>query len=547
MTVCSTASLRAVAPTLDWSPAELVTVEGVEIVQTGIEYPLASGPHTFTTEDLADAVEAQGDPAIKAPRLRLGHEGLNDPNWDGEPAVGTVANLRLDQGGHLIRGDYTGVPEWLANVLPSAYPGRSIDGELGVVTNTGHEWRLVITGLALLGVRWPGVSTLEDIRALYSKEGPEGLVVYTTEEEVLAGRAGRLAARIDVSAIEKQYYQQLDADHFWWWIRGHYQSPDELIVEDESTGDLYRVPYTVDGEKRAATFGDPVPVFEEFIDAPQDKAAKEEATASLLAAKKFTHKQVSLYATRDESRKDNEVAGEAATAPVIDPTALRALVGLGSDATDEQLNEALQAAGMIYNPTGPSNAPGAESPGTTDSGTQVAGSDIPDVTGPSGSNKNDPAVAAPTQSPVTAGVRTVDEAAYQQLVADAALGRSAYTRQQTEDRDRAVSAAIQQGRIPKSREDHWKQQWDKDPEGTRTLLTASADKGGLAPGLIPVSELGGTTPDTETSEPDDAYPAEWLPEVAARKAQQAAQAAALAAAGVLPPVHPNAHLMRRGM
>jgi len=389
---------------------------------------------------------------------------------------------------------------------------------------------------------------LEDIKALYSKEGPDNLVVYTTEEEVLTGsRTGRLNARMDVSAIEKQYYQSLDGDHFWWWIRGHYQDPDELVIEDESTGDLYRVPYTVDGQKREATFGDPVPVFEEFIDKPQDKKAKEEATASLLRAKKLTHKEVSLYASRDESRKDIEVAGEAATTPTIDQAALRALVGLGDDATDEQLNEALTAAGIIYNPTGAgsSGAPGSESPGTTDSGSQAAGNNIPDVTGPSGSNTNDPAVAAPTQSPVTAGVRTVDEATYQQLVADASMGRQAYTRLATEDRDKIVSAAIQQGRIPKSREAHWAAQYDKDPEGVTVLLTAAADKGGLAPGLIPVTELGGAGADTESSEPDDAYPAEWLPEVAARNARLAAQQAA-ANNGLVPP-HPNATIMRRGM
>src|SRR5262245_35657764 len=80
--------------------ADLVDVEDVEIVQTGIEYQLASGPKTFTVDDLRDAVDSQGDPAIKRPRLKLGHVadlGLLD---DGQPAIGTVAGMRLEQGGN---------------------------------------------------------------------------------------------------------------------------------------------------------------------------------------------------------------------------------------------------------------------------------------------------------------------------------------------------------------------------------------------------------------------------------------------------------------
>jgi hypothetical protein len=136
--------------------ATLVDVEGVEIVQTGIEYNLASGPKTFTQEDLRDAVESQNDAAIKAPRLKLGHVANIGLLADGQPAIGTVGNLRLEKDGHLVVGDYLGVPEWLAKVLPSAYPARSIEALTGVKTNTGHTWNLVITDLALLGVVWPG-------------------------------------------------------------------------------------------------------------------------------------------------------------------------------------------------------------------------------------------------------------------------------------------------------------------------------------------------------------------------------------------------------
>src|SRR5215475_1084129 len=108
------------------APPNTTTVKDVEIVQTGIEYPLATGPATFTTEDLSDLVESQGDPAIKAPRLKLGHTADLGLLADGQPAIGTLGNLRLEQDGHLVVGDYIGIPTWLAAVLPSAYPARSI-------------------------------------------------------------------------------------------------------------------------------------------------------------------------------------------------------------------------------------------------------------------------------------------------------------------------------------------------------------------------------------------------------------------------------------
>lgn len=538
--------LRAVASTV-LEQGDLVSVEGVEIVQTGIEYPLASGPHTFTVEDLQDAVDAQNDPAIKQPRLRLGHEGLNDPDWDGEPAIGVVSNMRLEQSGHKIVGDYENIPEWLALALPSAYPGRSIDGEVGVVTNTGNSWGLVITGLALLGVRWPGVSTLEDIKALYGKEMPDSVKVYTTEEvdEVTVAAAGApVSARIDVDVIRRQYYSSLEGSESWsMWIRGQYQDPDELIVEDESSGELYRVPYTISGQE--VTFSDKVAVLEEFVDKPQKKEEMAAAVRATMFGINLVRKPTAVYASREESRKDIEVTGSTVTTP--DPKALRALVGLGEDATDEALNTALEAAGLIFKPgqTGGDKAPGAESAGSSAVGAGQPGA--PDVTGPSGSDKNDPAVAAPTQSqaaPVTAGLRTMDEATYQTLMAGAQAGSAALARFNNSDRDGAVTAAIQAGKIPKSREAHWKDAWDKDPEGTKILLTAAADKGGLAPGLIPVGpEVGGVPADGGDPNADDAYPPEWLPEVAARKA---ALAASQQGGVFAQPAHPNAGLMRRG-
>jgi hypothetical protein len=488
----------------------LVNVLGKEIIQTGIEYPLSSGPATFTTEDLADAVASQDDPAIKSPRLRLGHEGLDDPAWDGEPAIGTLGNLRLAQEGHLIVGDYMGIPDWLAKVLPSAYPACSIDGQMGVETNTGHNWRLVVTDLALLGVRWPGVSTLEDIKALYSTSGPDNVTIYATEEEVMAG-TGTVTARTDVDDVRRQFYNQLESGQYWWWVRSQYYDPNELIVEDEESGELYRVPFTTndDGE---ASFDDPVAVRIEYEDKPV-KEQPEETKAAILAGLVFSRQPAKVFASRDDSRKDVTVAGTATS--TVDPAVLRQAFGLTAEATDEELSAAMGEAGFVAPPgqEGSPVAPGSEQPGTTD--TSASSGDGGDNQAPANSG-GDPANAQPTTPP--SGAVMVDAARLASLEARAARGDQALTRFEHQDRDSVINAAISAGKVPKSRESHWQTQWGTDPEGTRHLLTASVDKGGLAPGLIPVTEVGSSPGDGSLD--DSGYPAEWLPEVAAAQAQQ---------------------------
>jgi hypothetical protein len=156
-------------------------ITGVPIVTTGIEYPASTGPVTFTAEDLIDIVESQSDPAIVSPRLKLGHTDPRFNSLDGEPAFGIADNVRLSVDGQTVLCDYVGVPDWLADVMPTAYPNRSIEGNWDVETVTGHKYRFVMSAVALLGVIWPGVSTLDDLEIALSDSGPEGVTVEASE------------------------------------------------------------------------------------------------------------------------------------------------------------------------------------------------------------------------------------------------------------------------------------------------------------------------------------------------------------------------------
>jgi hypothetical protein len=259
---------------------ELVTVADVSLAETGIEYPVSTGTITLTEDDLADMVAAQDDPAIVAPRLKLGH---TDPRFnvvllDGEPAFGTAQNLRLSDNGQTVLADFVGVPKWLADILPSAYPNRSIEGNWDVETVTGHKWRFVCTDVALLGVIWPGISTLDDLQAAYSTDGPEGVEV----TEVAAAAQGiswsrllngALSASTNLEDVRRSFYDEVatqENGRYWWWVRAVLLDPDELIVDDDDGG-LYRIPFAVNGDE--VTFDDPILVKIEYVDAPVTAAS----------------------------------------------------------------------------------------------------------------------------------------------------------------------------------------------------------------------------------------------------------------------------------
>lgn len=92
-----------------------------------------------------------------------------------------------------------------------------------------------------------------------------------------------------------------------------------------------------------------------------------------------------------------------------------------------------------------------------------------------------PTPPAPT---LPAGVVAVEQATLEELRAQAQLGSDAHARQQSEDRERLVAAAVADGRVAPARRQHWLAQLVADPGAADTL--ASLEKG-----LIPVGpEIG---------------------------------------------------------
>jgi hypothetical protein len=483
----------------------LVTIPDVPIVEVGMDYPAMTGPVTFTFEQMRDAVVAyQNDDAIVAPRLKLGH--INQVFKAGDmPAVGLAENLRLENDGGTVVADFTGVPAWLAEIMPYAFPSRSIEGNFDVTTTTGKSWQFVITDLALLGVAWPGVMTIDDLPKLYSSEQPEEVELSDQIKEAVEGGDVGLAAmakglvlgQINVKDVERSFYNDFaQDDRYWWYIVASLIDPTELIVEDDE-GKLQRLPVEING--RTVTFGEPSPVHVEFVD---------EATAAQSIMAEFGTRVAAAYKTREASgahASDREGGA-------VDTATLRKTLNLPDDTPDEEVlrvaNERLTGEGE------PPVAPSPETPGAEPAQEPGEGEETPGETPetPEGTPEEgeQPAPEA-VEQPLAASVVTIDAGTLAQLKSDAKKGREARDLQVAAEDDRILSDAVETGKIPPSRIKHWKALLQADREG------AIATLGTLAENVIPINARA----IQEATDGDIAggYPAEWLPEVQARKAQ----------------------------
>jgi phage I-like protein len=94
------------------------------------------------------------------------------------------------------------------------------------------------------------------------------------------------------------------------------------------------------------------------------------------------------------------------------------------------------------------------------------------------------------------GIVAIDAAQLGELRAAAAAGLEAHRRQERDDRDRLVTQAVSDGRIPPARREHWLAQLAADPGAAAVLAS-------LAP-VVPV-EATGYAGGAETTDDDAVY------------------------------------------
>jgi ATP-dependent protease ClpP protease subunit len=96
-----------------------------------------------------------------------------------------------------------------------------------------------------------------------------------------------------------------------------------------------------------------------------------------------------------------------------------------------------------------------------------------------------PAAAAPsTPAGPTPGTMVIDVSAWDAIQARTQRLEAADAKRRREERDQVIDQAVRAGKFPVARKEAWTALWDKDPEGTRTVID------GLAKGVVPVDEIG---------------------------------------------------------
>ena len=522
----------------------LVTVPNVPILEVGVEYQLSTGPATFTPEDLADAVTAANeDFSIPSPRHKIGHidPRFNDTStFDGSPAFGKYVNLRLGENGMVAYADLVGCPKWLADIMPAAFPSRSIEGFWNVQSQAGKEWRFVLSAVAALGVNWPGVTVLEDLPLWYGEDVPEGAVI---DEELVAAASAEggvavnfrklmgkseTAASANLDDVRRAFYNEYveaNQDAYWWWIRAVLVDPNELVVEDDESGQLYKMSFEA-GAKGEVTFGDPEEVRVEYVPDESRKAA-----AGFVAAALSVDREVlASFNDRAESGAPDRPAN--ASGGAMDGKLIRQRLGLSETASDDEVESALSELRQLTGEETPiSGLPPQQHPGTGDRGNDTV---LPAAPPPAGETAesvqnaplNDPN-PAPVEDPgpptnasaaLPPGMVLIDSEMLAQLQQGAQAGLSLAAERQTNTVKSLVSAALMEGRIPPSRVAAWEQYLGTDFEGGKQALAK------LQPGLVPLTEVGQTGVSAEGEAMGPAYPEHWLPEVGRASARQAALA-----------------------
>lgn len=394
---------------------ELVTIPDVHLASVG-RWVCSTGIWECAPDDLASIVEAQDDPGIRTPIVKLGHR--DTLHGIDAPAVGLIENLHLSDDGLELYGDLVGVPKWLAEVMASAYPSRSVEVAQDYTGATGHAHRAVLTALALLGETAPAIASLDDVRALYEGQ---------YEELVAASKAAGahvvvVNASVSIDGVRQAFYDKLPAGS-WAWIR---ECWSDFLVVDNDEGELYKIPWSE--ANGTITFGTPEEVVVEYVPAPSD--AEDVGEAGMLLLSRFVMRDPRLV----RASKEN----------TVELKDLLAVVGLPETATEDEYMARLDELAPLA--TTPAPAP------------------------------------VPTPAPIVGlpdGVTAVDSEQFGELVNAARDGREARQILARQERDAFLDVAVKAGKFPPVRLAHWQAAWDADPAGTKATVDTLA--AGLIP------------------------------------------------------------------
>jgi hypothetical protein len=486
-------------------PAVLRDRPGVPIARVGT-WSTSSGEWECTAEQLRDAVLAQHDPAFRAAVLKIGHrdERFTDGEvlGDGEPAVGRVVNLRLDETGQTLVADLVGIPAWLDEVLESAYPSRSVEAALGVQTPAGATYAMVVTGCALLGVTAPAIQSLGDIAALYGQD--TSVEAYVAASRVAAAALPQeehmppvrelgqvVMASASIDELTRQFEEWAEDQPLLGgdcWVRDIYT--DYLVATVwRSGGDslMYQVPWSETGGQ--FTFGTPSQVRPTYEPVPTEAAA---AAGGASGARLLVHDVNASRARREPSGAVLSARGRAVAAGgqtdeeyrVPIKPAIAELLGVAEDADDE----AVEAAARALREKADATPPAATTPESGQTTTPAA-ADIEQLVA---------AKVAAATAPILASLATTTSA----LTALTA-------KNEIDARDALIASAITDGKIAPADRGLWETQYAlPGGPGIVSAILAGTPKNARVP-VTATGHAGG-----ETSSDDEALYAQLFGEKA---------------------------------
>jgi hypothetical protein len=466
----------------------LKTIKNVPIVSTGT-YKLGSGETTFTKDHLASAVLAASDPTVRAPRIKIGHEDKRFPAGDGQPAAGSVRNMALDAKGETIIGDLVDVPDWLAAKIHSAYPARSIEGGFNYSAPSGHDYKLVISNLSLLGETWPGVTSMDDLREVMERNGEiEPVAAEGAPIEFSKGRAEKFVMAKVAGDTDGDLNDIVDEKSLVAAIKAADDNNDRaaIIKAAGRLGLSSKVPATwnADGSIKA-----PVKAALDIGGIPRRFAAD-------LKAGKLPKLSPQAWARSVEAGDDG------ALALVVDEGEKLTRLPITVADTDVTYGEPTAVAASNGSLTGEFKGPRVlaswPSPSSREVKTMKVGNvevdqavvakslgladDADEATIVKKLKGEDVAASSEEPSSLTLpdGVVAIDKEKLAELEEKANAGANVAAKQAKSERDETITGAIKGGRIAAAQREHFSTLWDKDPEGVEKLLTAKVEEGGLA-------------------------------------------------------------------
>lgn len=446
---------------------DLVTVKDVELAALG-HWEAKTGPVDFTKKMFEDAVRAQEDPSIRAGVVKLGHDVFQ--MGEGEPALGRIVNMRLNDTGTKILGDLEDVPKDVAELIPYAWPDRSIEGELDYTSDTGEKYDLIISGIALLGAWEPAVKGLEGVKALF--RGESVLKVAAAAADASDPVRQIMAAAITVDRVRMGYYDEAQADEKpgqWMWVREVWVSDGGggfLIAEDEDTGRLYRVPWSITAQSEVK-YEAHEEVKVNYVTAGEAAPGERPIARDLTNIRDHVSVSATVRANEEPGSPEDDK---------LDPKEIRQKLGLPEDASDEDVESRKALLG---------EARTAELLGEADPDPD-ADQDAPDPD--KDADTPDPEAMTPAQVAAAAkklGLSVVDETVITELRTGAEAGIQARRQQEADTRKAVLAGALQAGKITRASYDKWDGRLQKDFSGTKEILDELP--GGIA---APVIELG---------------------------------------------------------